>query len=180
MYLGMGVSLFLPEYRGYGRSAGEPSQQALVADLRGWLQRLAQRPEIDTTRLIYHGRSIGGGVACALASLHPPQAMILQSTFTCIADVARRFGVPRALITEPFDNLTVIREARFPCLIMHGTRDRLIPFTHAERLCAACSQAEVSAYDADHNSPLDPLRYWREIRTFLMRHRLIGGAGAYP
>jgi pimeloyl-ACP methyl ester carboxylesterase len=113
----------------------------LVDDLRAWLQRLQHRPEVDATRLIYHGRSIGGGVACALASVHPPQAMILQSTFTCIADVARRFGVPRALITEPFDNLTVIRQARFPCLIMHGTRDRLIPFSHAAFACVGSRTA---------------------------------------
>ncbi|MEM6855867.1 MAG: alpha/beta fold hydrolase, partial [Planctomycetota bacterium] len=62
-YTERGYTVLLPEYRGYGRSAGRPSQAKIVDDATYFYDRLAARPEVDADRIVFHGRSLGGGVA---------------------------------------------------------------------------------------------------------------------
>src|SRR5690606_12626092 len=81
-YRHLGVSVALPEYRGYGRSAGRPSEPAIVRDLCALHARMASDGRVDMRRVVYHGRSLGGGAVCALARHHAPRALILESTFT--------------------------------------------------------------------------------------------------
>src|SRR5699024_1012438 len=83
-YRRLGVSVVLPEYRGYGRSAGSPSEAAIAQDLRALHALLSADPRVDASRIVYHGRSLGGGAVCTLLDAHPPRALILESTFTSI------------------------------------------------------------------------------------------------
>jgi fermentation-respiration switch protein FrsA (DUF1100 family) len=167
-YRRLGVSVLLAEYRGYGRSGGEPSEEGITEDYVAFYELLAARPEIDPARLVFHGRSLGGGVVCALAARRPPAALVLQSTFTSIADLARAFGVPRFLVRDPFDNLAVLPQLDRPVLIVHGTRDDVIPFSHAEALAKAARRPTRVSYDCRHNDcPPDPVRFWEDVRSFL-------------
>jgi fermentation-respiration switch protein FrsA (DUF1100 family) len=167
-YRRMGVSVFLPEFRGYGRSAGSPSQQAITEDFLAFYDQIARRPEVDPKRIVFHGRSMGGGAVCALAALRPPRALILQSTFASIKDLARKFMLPGFLVADPFDNQAVLRQLAAPILILHGRQDDLIPFDHAERLHAAAPGSQFIAYDCGHNDcPPDEGVYWNDIRGFL-------------
>lgn len=167
-YLEWGVSVLLPEYRGYGRSAGKPSQATAVSDALAFWDRLAAQPGIDPDRIVLQGRSLGGGVACAVAAERPPAALILQSTFTSIWDVAKRWGAPRALILDHFDSLKLVSTLDRPMLIVHGTQDRLIPVKHAHALHAAAPRSKLLLYEADHNDcPPDWSDYTRQVKTFL-------------
>src|SRR5688572_30832441 len=67
-YRRMGVSVLLPEFRGYGRSGGEPSEEGITDDFVAFHDLLAARPDVDPSRIVFHGRSLGGGVVCALAA----------------------------------------------------------------------------------------------------------------
>jgi fermentation-respiration switch protein FrsA (DUF1100 family) len=169
-YRQLGISVILPEYRGYGRSAGKPSEHALVSDFCQVYARMRSDPRIDLTRLAYHGRSLGGGVVCALAKIHAPQALVLESTFTSVVDVARGMGIPGFFIHDRFESLPVVRDFAGPVLVLHGTRDTLIPPQHAERLAAANRRAELVFYEAGHND-LPPPRadYWPRIEATLRR-----------
>lgn len=167
-YRALGVSVLLPEYRGYGRSAGAPAQEAITADLVAFYDLLAARPEVDRERILFHGRSLGGGAVCALAEQRAPRALILQSTFTSIGDLAGRYLLPRFLVCDPFENLATVARFAGPVLLFHGRQDELIPFAHAERLRGAAKQGRLVAYDAGHNDC--PPRWdalWREIEVFL-------------
>lgn len=167
-YRRLGISVLLPEYRGYGRSAGEPSEAAITGDFVRFYDLLVARPEIDADRVVFHGRSIGGGVVCALARHRMPAALVLQSTFTSIADIARRWLVPSSLILDPFDNAAVIEALDVPVLIVHGRRDRLIPISHAETLARVARRGRLTTYDADHNDcPPDWGVFFRDVRAFL-------------
>jgi len=173
-YRRMGVSLLLPEYRGYGRSAGTPTERGIVDDFRRFREMLVDRPEVDAERLVYHGRSLGGGAVAQLAAQHPPAALVLQSTFTSVADVARRWLVPRALLPDPFDTLLVVSSLDVPVLVVHGRRDTLIPPAHAERLVKAAKNARLVLYDADHNDcPPEWGPFWDEVRSFLKEAGLL-------
>jgi len=165
-YVQLGVSVALPEYRGYGRSAGKPSERGIVADLAALCVCLREDPRVDGARMLYHGRSLGGGVVCALARLHPPRGLVLESTFTSVVDAARGMGVPATFIVDRFDSLPVVRDFQGPILIMHGRADTLLPVRHAEQLAAANPRARLVLYDAGHND-LPPSaergHYWAQI-----------------
>lgn len=174
-YRRMGVSLFLPEYRGYGRSAGTPSERTITDDFVRFYDRLVERPEVDVSRIVFHGRSLGGGVVCQLAAHRRPAALILQSTFTSVADVARRWLVPRRFVLDPFDSLKVVRTLGVPTLLVHGRRDTLIPLSHAQALHRAAPGSRLVVYDADHNDcPPDWNPFWEEVRAFLADARITG------
>ncbi|MBX3251680.1 MAG: alpha/beta hydrolase [Myxococcales bacterium] len=168
-YRAMGVSVLLPEYRGYGRSAGRPSEDAIRDDLVAFYARLVARPEVDPARVVLHGVSLGGGAAGLLARAHRPAAMILQSTFTSVSDIAwESFRAPRFLISDRFDTLDAIGGSDLPTLILHGRRDEVIPFSHGERLHRALSRSTFVACDAGHNDlPPPGLDYWGILEAFL-------------
>ncbi len=166
-YRARGISVLLPEYRGYGRSRGTPSEAAIVADFEHALRRALDDSRIDG-RVIFHGRSLGGGVVCALAKRHAPRALILESTFTSVTDVARGMGIPGLFIHDRFESLPVVRAFEGPILIFHGTRDRLVPTTNGRSLAAANPRAQLVLYDCGHNDlPPPSSDYWTQIDAVL-------------
>jgi fermentation-respiration switch protein FrsA (DUF1100 family) len=166
-YRAMGVTVLLPEYRGYGRSGGSPSQKAITQDLVRLYDLLVARPEVDPARVVFHGRSLGGGAVCALAARRPPASMILQSTFTSVRELMANYLIPGFLVADPFDNLAVLRHLQAPVLVVHGHYDALIPHHHAQRLADAC-QGRLLSYPCDHNDcPPDWNLFWGEVRQHL-------------
>ena len=164
----LGISLVLGEYRGYGRSAGSPSERSLTDDFVALYDTVAARSDVDAQRLLFHGRSVGGGVVCAAARLRPPAALILESTFTSVADVARSLWVPGFLLRDRFDNHAALTQLRAPVLLMHGKHDQTIQLQHSHQLAAATPNAVQIVYDCGHNDlPPSPRQYWRDIEKFL-------------
>ena len=112
-----------------------------------------------------------------MADREAPAALILQSTFTSMGDMARRFLLPRFLVHDRFDNRSVISRLDVPMLIAHCRQDKLIPFSHAERNHAAARGSRLLAYPGDHNDcPPVGVDFWRAVRGFL-REAGLGGAG---
>ncbi len=174
LYRHMGLSVLLVEYRGYGRSAGSPSQTAIISDFARWYDRLVDRPEIDADRIVFHGRSLGGGVMGVLTESRPPAALILESAFTSVSAIAWRAGVPPFLVLDKFDTRRAVARLDAPLLILHGRDDRIVPVSHAHRLKQAAEHGRLALYDAGHNDGLFQFGdYWREIETFLRDHGII-------
>lgn len=172
-YRKRGISVLLPEYRGYGRSAGTPSSDAIVDDFREWYDRLSTRPEVDPSQIVFHGRSLGGGVLSALARHHTPAAFILQSTFTSLADLAwHHYSAPSFLLRDSFDNESVLSALPQPVLIMHGSDDQIVPVDHAHRLHETAQNSELLVLDGcGHNDC--PMR-WDAIDDFWTEHVFSG------
>ena len=172
-YHRMGISVLLAGYRGYGRSAGSPSQRAITDDFIKFHDHLATRREVDAKRIVYHGRSLGGGAVCALAVFRKPAALILQSTFTSVPDVARQLLFPRFLILDPFDNLKVISQLKCPILLLHGRDDEIIPFAHGEALHAISPQSELVGFVGGHNEQPPTDSYWPMIKRFIHNSQIL-------
>jgi hypothetical protein len=175
-YRGLGCSVFLPEYRGYGRSDGRPSEKAICADAVCFYDELIKRPDVDKSRIVFYGRSLGGGVAAAVAALRKPAALILQSTFKNVAGMACRFGAPPFLVRNPFRTDRAIAKLDVPVLIFHGARDEIIPVTHGRRLRDLASRAVYIEYDCGHNDfpgPGNENAYWFAIKKFLSRNGIV-------
>lgn len=171
------VSLLLTEYRGYGRAAGagKPSQAALVADGIRFFDVLAQQPEVDPERIVIHGYSLGGGVAAQVAARRKPAALILEATFTSIADFAWSYGVPPFLARHPFRTDQVLPDLGVPILITHGRRDTIIPVRHGRQLHELVPKSTYIELDCGHlnlpgAAPGDSYR--GELHKFLLRSRV--------
>lgn len=179
MYRRLGMSVLLPEYRGYGRSGGSPSQAGIRRDVLDFLEQITERLDVDRQRIVYHGRSLGGGVACDVASQRKPMAMILESTFTSVAAMARQFGAPGALVRHPFRNDQALAQMTIPLLIMHGSQDDIIPVSHGRTLRELAPHAEYAEFDCRHNDfPGEERdRYRQMIEQFLRGADLLPSEG---
>lgn len=168
-YREVGCYVVLVEFPGYGRSTGSPSEASIAAVVTRVYDELLKRPEIDATKIVAHGRSMGGGAACLLAARRPVAALILESTFTSIRAMASRMGLPGFMCSDPLDNLQVVTDWKKPLLILHGTRDRVVPYWHGQALAAANPAATFITWkDVDHNDYPAPIsRSWPEVRVFL-------------
>ena len=101
-YRNLGCHVLLPEYRSYGRSGGKPSEASICADVHAFVRKIIQRPDVDSSRVVFHGRSLGGGVLGAVAQRWSPRAAILESTFTSLEDLARDMYLPGSLVFDKY------------------------------------------------------------------------------
>jgi hypothetical protein len=171
----LGIGVFLVEYPGYGRSEGNPSQSSITETFEKAYDLLAARSDVDMDRIVLFGRSLGGGVVCALAERRPVKALILMSTFTGIRAFAARYLFPPFLIRDPFDNLTVVKNFQGPILVIHGRRDEVVPFHHGEMLNRHARNSRMVSYDdAGHNDcPPDWKQFWMDVEPFLRESKII-------
>ncbi len=170
----LGIALLLVEYPGYGSSAGSPSQDSITQIFVAAYDDMASRKDIDSSRIVFFGRSLGGGAVCALAQRRSAAALILMSTFTGVHSFTKRFLVPSFLVRDPFDNLSVVRNYPGPVLVIHGRHDEVIPFSHGKALYKAVQKGKMIAYNAGHNDcPPDWKVFWHDVASFLREIRII-------
>jgi fermentation-respiration switch protein FrsA (DUF1100 family) len=131
----LGASVFLFDYRGYGRSSGNPSEKGLYQDVEAAYDMIHRRE--PKARLFIYGASLGGGVATELAVHEHDAGLILEDTFTSIQDMARH-RYPRLpldwLVSERYDNLSKIDHIDSPILIFHSIDDEVVPYEMGRRL----------------------------------------------
>jgi len=167
-YAALGYTVLMPEYRGYGRSTGTPTERGLVSDFVSLRDRLAELEEIDAQRIVYHGRSLGGGVLAQVAAQRPPAALVLESSFTSVSSMSWRYGAPPVLVRDRFETERVLPGLTCPVLFLHGTEDRIIPIAHAERNRAHVPGAKLVTRRAGHNDLwVGGEELWDEIEVFL-------------
>jgi len=151
-----GIQVLLFDYRGYGGNAGTPSEDGLAADSRAARSYLAGRPDVDQSRLVYFGESLGTAVAIDLAVEHPPAALVLRSPFTSMADLGQHhypFLPVRLLLRDRFAAIDQIRQIRVPLLVIAGGHDRIVPTENSRRLydAAIAPKTLLVLPHADHN-----------------------------
>lgn len=137
-----GLQVFIFDYRGFGRSEGEPSERGTYQDARAVWQWLAT--EVGGPIVLF-GRSLGGAVATWLAVQEDVEAagLVLENTFTRGRDIAQLLvPAPIALYLLPdfYPTVDRIRRLRAPLLVIHGDQDELIPVEHAYRLYEAAPE----------------------------------------
>ena len=151
-----GLQVLLVDYRGYGGNPGTPTEDGLAADSRAARAYLAGRTDVDASRIVYFGESLGTAVAVGLAVEHPPAAIVLRSPFTSIADVGQHhypFLPVRLLLRDRFAAIDRIRRIHVPLLVIAGGRDRIVPIDYSRRLyeAAVAPKTLLVLPDADHN-----------------------------
>jgi hypothetical protein len=146
------------DYRGYGRSAGRPSESGILQDGRAARRWLAERTGTSEGDIILIGRSLGGAVAADLASRDGARALVLARTFTSLPDVGASHApwlLPRWNMALRLDSLSKIGEYPGPVLICHGDADEVIPFAQGQALYEAAPGPKqfVREPGGRHNDP---------------------------
>ncbi|XP_075509066.1 alpha/beta hydrolase domain-containing protein WAV2-like isoform X1 [Primulina tabacum] len=185
-------NVFMLSYRGYGASDGFPSQHGITMDAQAALDHLSQRTDIDTSRIVVFGRSLGGAVGAVLTKNNPDKvaALILENTFTSILDMAGVLlpflkwfigkssskvpGVLNFLIRSPWSTIDVINEIRQPILFLSGLQDEMVPPLHMQLLYAkaAARNQQCLFVEFPTGKHMDTWlsggdHYWRTIQEFL-------------
>ena len=174
-----GVSVLAFDYRGYGRSAGRPSEDGTYLDAEAAYQWLRQKGYAEL-HIIALGESLGGAVAAELALRAPLGGLILQSTFTSIPDIGSelfRWLPVRRLHSIQYDTINRLPRIKSPVLVAHGRRDDLIGFHHAEKnFKAATGPKMLLEIAGDHVSTIEDGRaeYLAGLGQFLNTHVISG------
>lgn len=167
------LNVLIIDYRGYGRSEGSPSEQGLYQDAEAAWRYLRREKGVAARDIVLYGHSLGGAVAAWLAARQTPGALIVESSFTSIPDIAAElywFLPARLLARLRYDTLENIRQVNCPVLIIHSRDDEIIPFEHGRRLFEAAREPKrLLAIHGDHNGGflLSQPRYEQGVRTFL-------------
>jgi uncharacterized protein len=159
-------------YRGYGWSKGSPGEKAMVADARRIYDWTRSRSDVEHSRIVAFGRSLGSGVAIRLASERPMAGLVLATPFDSLESVAKRhypFAPVSLFLRHRFDSLDLAPRIGVPMLCIVAERDSIVPPEHAHRLYAAWQGDKrlVSIANAGHNDVSASPAFWREIGHFL-------------
>jgi len=135
-----GTNILVPEYLGYGLSDGKPCEAACYDTADAVWRHVMRRKDIDKTKIVVSGASLGGAVAIDLAARAPVAGLITLVTFTSIPAVARHTHPHVPIwwfIRHRFESVKKMPRVICPSIIGHSTGDRLIPYEMADRLAAA-------------------------------------------
>lgn len=171
---GAGFGLLIAGYQGYGGNPGRPSEVRLTADahtLLDWLVAEGTGPE----RTVLYGESLGTGIAVKMSADRRGAALILESPYSSVADVAQMhywYLPARWLILDGWDSASRIIRNPVPLLVLHGTADRTIPLKFGQALYDAAPEPKemVVVPEAGHVDLLERPEVLRRVITFLRRH----------
>jgi fermentation-respiration switch protein FrsA (DUF1100 family) len=169
----LGLSVLIIDYRGYGQSAGRTTERGIYRDADAAWRYLTEGRGIIASDIVIFGRSLGASVASRLASENQPLALIVESSFTSIPDIAQNLypWLPaRWLSRLSHATRDYVRDVRCPILVIHSRDDEIIPFHHGEAIFASANEPRtLLTIRGTHNDAflLDERAYVEGLRTFL-------------
>ncbi|KAI9701408.1 MAG: hypothetical protein M1820_006499 [Bogoriella megaspora] len=177
----VGVNVLMLEYRGYGSSTGTPNEKGLSIDAQAGIDYIRQRTELQKTKIVIYGQSLGGAVGIDLAARNQHQgdlaALILENTFLNIRKLIPS-ALPPARFLAPFchqiwPSEETIPQLKIPILFLSGLQDEIVPPSHMKQLYDAC-KAPVKVWKAlpqgDHNNTVAEPGYFQFIEEFIRKY----------
>jgi fermentation-respiration switch protein FrsA (DUF1100 family) len=151
----LNLSVLIFDYRGYGKSEGKPSESGTYLDAEAAWDYLVDVKQKSPEKIILFGRSLGGAVAAEIALRKNPAGLIIESSFTSVPDIGKKFYplLPIKLISKfRYSTIDKIGLIKCPKLIIHSPEDEIIPFEHGKHLYEkASSPKEFLEIKGGHN-----------------------------
>lgn len=172
----LGLQVLIFDYRGYGQSEGSPSEAGTYHDADAAWRHLRQDRALPASGIIIHGRSLGAAVAADLASRTRPAAVILESAFTSVPDMAAGIypWLPVRLLSRyRYNSLDKVARIAAPLLLVHSRDDGIIPFAHGQRLFDRAREPKsLLEINGGHNDAFQTSRkaYTHGLQSFLATH----------
>lgn len=152
----LGLSTFIFDYRGFGLSEGRPTERGTYADAEAAWIYLIDGKGLRADSIVIYGESLGGAIAAWLARKHTPAALIVQSAFTSVPDLASELYPlypVRWLSRFEYGTLKYIRTVKSPVMVIHSRDDEIVPYSHGSRLYRdANTPKEFLEIRGDHNA----------------------------
>ena len=172
----MDLSVFLIDYRGYGKSEGIPTENGTYLDADAAWQYLINEKRARPEDIIIFGKSLGGPIAAYLASKKNPGKLIIDSSFTSIKDVGAELYpiLPvRKFFKFNYSTTEYIKNINCPVLVIHSRNDEYIPFKHGEKIFETAHEPKYFLeISGDHNSSFiqSSETYIEGIRSFILKN----------
>ncbi|MCH2197823.1 MAG: lysophospholipase [Flavobacteriales bacterium] len=170
--LDLGFDIFALDYRGYGQSSGRRTESTMHADIRKVYQYIVAEYAVGKT--VIYGRSLGSGFAVRLASREPASGLVLETPFLSLLHVAKGyfpFLPMKWLLRFPLHSDRFIKQVRCPVLMLHGTKDRIVPYSSAFELYKQVQHREdvhlITIPGAGHNNLNAYPSFWEGLREFV-------------
>ncbi len=142
MFHRLGYSTLIFDYRGYGNSAGTPTEQGTYRDAEAAWLYLEEQKHISGCRIVLFGESMGGAIAAWLAARQKPAALVISSGFTSVPDLAQQiypFLPVRWLARIHYDTREYLRSVTAPVFIAHSPHDEIVPYEQGQALYDAAN-----------------------------------------
>lgn len=171
----LGLSVFIFDYRGYGRSSGRPSEAGTYMDAEAAWDYIINELKYQPENVIIFGRSLGGAIASWLAKEKSPAGLISESAFSSIGDIGSElypFLPVRLLAKFDYNAKEYISKANCPVLIVHSRQDDIIPFRHGQRIFKAAKEPkEFLEISGSHNEGfiLSAAKYEEGLSSFIKK-----------
>jgi len=169
----LGFSTLIFDYRGYGSSQGHPSEAGTYLDVEAAWQYLTTKRSVASSRIILFGRSLGAAIAVHQASVDKPGALIVESSFTSVPDMAAKlypFLPVRWLSRLDYNVQQRLQRVTCPVLVVHSRDDEIIPFRHGQALYETANKPkQFLELRGGHNDAflLAGQTYTRDLDKFL-------------
>ena len=173
LFQDLGLSVLIIDYRGYGQSEGQTTERGIYRDADAAWRYLIEDRGIVANDIVIFGRSLGASVASRLAAQQQPLALIVESSFTSVPDIAQDLypWLPaRWLSRLSHATRNYVRDVRCPVLVVHSRDDEIIPFHHGEAIFSSANEPRtLLAIRGTHNNAFlqDERAYIGGLRTFL-------------
>ena len=159
-YIAAGYGVLLAEYRGYGGNSGDISEQGFYNDGRAYISWLLSDKGVASEQIVIYGESIGSGTAVQMASEYDVAGLVLEVPFSSLLEIASQqypFIPVKYLLKDHFMNIEKIKQIKAPLLVMHGQKDRVIPFSSAKKLFETANKPKkfIEFPQANHNNIYD-------------------------
>lgn len=177
----LGLNVLIYDYRGFGESEGKPTEAGTYLDVKAAWDYLLEERMMVPREIIIFGRSLGAAMAAELASQNPSAAVILESAFTSVPDMAASIypWLPVRLLSRyQYNNLEKVSLISSPLLVIHSRADEIVPYVHGESLFAAAHEPkqflELNGGHNDGNHVSHDI-YMQTLQRFL--ERTLPGSG---
>ena len=160
-----GFQLFMVDFRGFGKSTGTPTHLNIAKDGQQAFDYLVNRPDVEGTKLIMYGASIGTQLAAKLANDNQNRvyALVLEDGMSSFTDIAITMSpedqqdMIREHLISPYSSKASVAEIEnMPKLIMHAKNDKIVPFKQGQAVFDSAKEPKTFLPTADGH--LDVLR----------------------
>ena len=161
----LGLSVLIIDYRGYGQSKGRTTESGIYRDADAAWRYLIEDRGILASDIVIFGRSLGASVASQLAAKHQPMALIVESSFTSVPDIAQELypWLPaRWLSRLQHATRDYVQDVECPVLVVHSRDDEIIPYHHGEAIYSSANEPRtLLTIRGGHNDA-----FLRDVRTY--------------
>lgn len=163
-----GISVLAYDYPGYGTSSHKPTESGVYAAADAVYQFATKTLNFAPEQIVLYGYSLGSGPSCWLADRYPVNRLILEGAFTSTFRVMTRI---KLFPGDQFDNFSRLKNIDCPILLIHGIKDRIVPFWHAKKNWKVLrGKKETFWVEAAGHVNLPEVagsRYWKKVESFI-------------